>query len=122
VSIAGRHGRGRGQAMKEDLQQRATDDGHEGYGVATPLEAVAMTRDVSGACLCVDDPALAGLIARRSRQDRPSFPLDMNARARGTRLEASWRPQPGRHALEMHWSRSARRCVRSSATASACGG
>jgi hypothetical protein len=69
-----------------------------------------MKRGAAGASLLVDHTVLAGLIARRWGQDRLSFPLDVNARARGTWLEASWRPQPGRNTLEMHWSRGARRC------------
>jgi hypothetical protein len=91
--------------MNGSLQHRATDDGHERCGGATPLEAVDMKRGARGASPCADHPVLAGLIARRWRQDRLSFPLNVNARARETWLEASWRRQPGRNAVEMHWSR-----------------
>jgi hypothetical protein len=93
--------------MNESLQHRATDDGHEGCSGAAPLDAVDMKRGARGASLCVDHSVLAGLIARRWRQDRLPCPLNVNARACKTWLKASWRPQPGRNALELHWSRGA---------------
>jgi hypothetical protein len=93
--------------MNGSLQHRATDDGPEGRVGAAPLEAVDMKCGARCASLCVDLSVLAGRIARRWRQDRLSFQLNANARARVTWLEASWWPRPGRNALELHWSRGA---------------
>ena len=49
-----------------------------------------------------DHSVLAELIARRWKQDRSYFTL--HETSRGAQLEASWRRQPGRSALELHWS------------------
>jgi hypothetical protein len=49
-----------------------------------------------------DHSALAELIARRWKQDRSYFTL--NEKSRGAPLKASWWRQPGRSALELHWS------------------
>ena len=49
-----------------------------------------------------DQSVLAELIARRWKQDRSYFTL--NERSRGAQLEASWWRQPGRSAMELHWS------------------
>jgi hypothetical protein len=69
--------------MKESLERRAAGNGHAGF----------------------DHSVLAELIARRWKQDRPYFTLIEPTR--GAWLEASWRRQPGRSTLELHWSRAA---------------
>ena len=52
-----------------------------------------------------DHTALAELTSRRWQEDRPYFMLINTARLAW--LEASWRRQPGRSAMELHWSRRA---------------
>lgn len=53
--------------------------------------------------LDVNYTALAEIISRRWREDRPYFAL--NRKARGTWLQgSSWR-QPANSALQLHWSR-----------------
>jgi hypothetical protein len=66
--------------MSESLERRAAGNGHADF----------------------DHSVLAELITRRWKQDRPYFTL--NERAPGAWLEASWRRQPGRSALQLHWS------------------
>ena len=48
-----------------------------------------------------DHSVLAELIARRWKQDRSYF---TRRKPRGARLQASWWRQPGRSAMELHWS------------------
>jgi len=69
--------------MNETLERRAAGNGHADLG----------------------HTILAELIARRWKQNRPYFTLIK--RARGAWLEASRRRQPGRSAMELHWSRCA---------------
>lgn len=69
--------------MNESLEHRAAGNGHADFDLSV----------------------LAELITRRWKQDRPYFTL--NERTPEAWLEASWRRQPGRSALELHWSRRA---------------
>lgn len=57
------------------------------------------------ASLHFDHTVLAELIARRWKHDRAYF--TPSERARGAWLQAPWWWQPGRSALELHWSRRA---------------
>jgi hypothetical protein len=66
--------------MSETLEHRVAGNGHADF----------------------DHSVLAELITGRWKQDRPYFTL--NERAPGAWLEASWRRQPGRTALKLHWS------------------
>jgi hypothetical protein len=52
-----------------------------------------------------DHGVLAELLARHWMQDRAYFTLKVTAP--GAWLEAGWRRQPGRSALELRWSRHA---------------
>ena len=83
MSVEGCSAHGWGCAVNESLKRRAAGNRHADF----------------------DHTVLAELITRRWKQDRPHFTL--NETSRGAWLEASWRRQPGRSALKLHWSRHA---------------
>ena len=80
MSAEGRPAHGWEYAMNESLQYHTAVNRHADF----------------------DHSVLAELIARRWKQDRSYFTL--NERSRGAQLEASWWRQPGRSAMELHWS------------------
>ena len=81
--------------MNRSLERRAAVNGHAACSAETPFEAIAiegvdMEIGVNDASAHFDHTALAEVISRRWREDRPFFTLD--GETWGARLEASWWP------------------------------